>query len=494
MLTYNYEEEDRQASQAPEHQGASLALPQRQSQGDEEASVEEPWFPDLEDAIEANQQALAEHGQSNHALLRPEVLEGALGRAKNYWFYEQDLQKAAAALIHGIGQAQAFEDGNKRTAYHLGRIFLEANGLSHISPLDHDDEELADHLIGYGEKTHGMEDTASLFSNRHNSMQSFGRTAAIEIHDDAREELEKFWHKRPDLRQECKDKYGHDPIDAAEEYWHHGLWDEPEHHEIANEAGKNGYSLELAKRWEKQELAAAKKEANILDPIHDTLAPDVWDNPGDSNPTLKPQHAKWLKHEVLRVLAEGGYDNIEDHITLIITGSITTYQYSDRSDIDTSMFVNTNNFPEWSRAEMIGLFTEELDDKLLPGTTYPLQIFVQPDEIKPEMIFKPGLRSGYDLESQQWLVPPDRTRVADIERDMNDTYTYALETADKMDRLITYEPLKAVQYWHQLHRRRRNDQKAGKGDFAPSNIAYKFVVNRGLTTRLGEIMGKKIVL
>ena len=236
------------------------------------------------------------------------------------------------------------------------------------------------------------------------------------------------------------------------------------------------------------------KFANILDPIHDTLAPNVWDNPGDPEPIFKPQHAKWLKHECIKILNEGGYDGIEDAITLIITGSITTYQYSNRSDIDTSLFVDTNNFPEWSRAEMIGLFTENLDDVPLPGTTYPLQIFVQPDEIKPEMIFRPGLRSGYDLDSQQWLVPPDRTRVADIEKDMHDTYTYALETADKMDRLLTYEPLKAVQFWHQLHRRRARDQRSGKGDFAPSNVAYKFIVNRGITERLGEIMGKKIVL
>lgn len=236
------------------------------------------------------------------------------------------------------------------------------------------------------------------------------------------------------------------------------------------------------------------KFANILDPIHDTLAPEVWDNPGDPEPIFKPQHAKWLKHECIKILNEGGYEGIEDFITLIITGSITTYQYSERSDIDTSLFVDTKNFPEWSRAEMIGLFTEQLDDVPLPGTTYPLQIFVQPDEIKPEMIFKPGLRSGYDLDSQQWLVPPDRTRVADIEKDMHDTYTYALEVADKMDRLLTYEPLKAVQFWNQLHRRRARDQKSGKGDFAPSNVAYKFIVNRGITERLGEIMGRKIVL
>jgi hypothetical protein len=162
--------------------------------------------------------------------------------------------------------------------------------------------------------------------------------------------------------------------------------------------------------------------------------------------------------------------------------------------VDTSVFIDFAAMPEWSRAEMIGILVEELDDMTLPGTPYPIQAFVQPPDIKPEDIFQPGLRSGYLVEEGKWIVPPDRSRVADIEKDMHDTYTYALETADKMDRLLTYEPQKAVLFWHQLHRRRRRDQKDHKGDFAPSNIAYKFVVNRGLTERLEEIMGTKIAL
>lgn len=143
---------------------------------------------------------------------------------------------------------------------------------------------------------------------------------------------------------------------------------------------------------------------------------------------------------------------------------------------------------------MIGLMVTNLDGVALPGTPYPLQVFVVPREVKIADLYKPGLRSGYLIEEEQWIVPPDKSRVMDIEREMHDTYTYALQVADKMDRLIRYEPHKAVMYWNQLHNIRKRDQQAGKGDFAPSNIAYKFVVNRGLTEKLGEIMGKHIAL
>lgn len=237
-----------------------------------------------------------------------------------------------------------------------------------------------------------------------------------------------------------------------------------------------------------------RPQSNILDQVHSELTPLVWDNPADPEPVLKEPHREFIVQRIFEVLDGAGYEGMDRWLTLILTGSLTTYQYSDRSDVDTSLFINNELFPEWSRAEMIGQMVEGLDGVVLPGTPYPIQGFVQPSEIKPEDIFKPGLRSGYLVGENKWMIPPDKSRAHNIEQEMHDTYTYALETADKMDRLIKYEPDKAVLFWHQLHRRRSQDQKAGKGDFAPSNIAYKFIVNRGLTNELEKIMGTHIAL
>lgn len=285
----------------------------------------------------------------------------------------------------------------------------------------------------------------------------------------------------------------------VEPYWQSGNFggfvasDDPEHARAFLGGLKRGPHYDH--RISSQLISTGhKRMANILDPIHPGLPAQVWDDPKGEFPVFKPHHKDWLLKTAIGVLHKGGYEGIENYISFVVTGSIATYQYSPRSDVDTSVFIDFEQFPEWSRAEMIGLFVDELDGVKLPGTTYDLQLFVQPPEIKPEMIFQPGLRSGYLLDEDRWIVPPDRSRVHDIEKEMHDVYTYALETADKMERLITYEPQKAVMFWEQLHRRRRDDQRRHKGDFAPSNVAYKFVVNRGLTERLGEIMGKKIVL
>lgn len=51
------------------------------------------------------------------------------------------------------------------------------------------------------------------------------------------------------------------------------------------------------------------RASNILDPIHDTLAPEVWNNPGDPEPIFKPQHAKWLVSECVRIFHEAVLDD-----------------------------------------------------------------------------------------------------------------------------------------------------------------------------------------
>lgn len=366
-----------------------------------ESSTKEPFFPSLEDAVEANKASLAGWGQTNHSLLRPDVLEGALGRARNYYAYEGSLPKAAAALAHGVGQAQAFEDGNKRTAYWLAHHFLHENDLGHLTP--DDDEELADHIIGYGEGTHNMDDTAAMFEARNKRRQS-----------------------------------------------------------------------------------------NILDPVHDSLAPDVWDSPEAPEPTLKPDHLEWITSTITSVLDGAGYDGMDEWLSLVLTGSLTTYQYSQDSDCDISLFVNTDVFPEWSRAEMIALMVSKVDGTKLPGTQYPMQCFVVSPKITKEDLYKLGLRSGYDLSLDQWIVPPEKARIHDVEREMNEAYTIALESADKMEKLLRYEPDKAIMYWHQIHARRQRDMRRGKGDAAPSNIIYKMLAHRKLFPEISEVSGEYI--
>lgn len=230
---------------------------------------------------------------------------------------------------------------------------------------------------------------------------------------------------------------------------------------------------------------------NILDPIHDVLAPEVWDNAGDPRPHLKEDHRRWIMREIY-ALATEFEPNPDSWLTLVLTGSLTTYQYSHTSDCDVSLFVDPFKLPEWDRAKLIGLMVNHMDGTKLPGTPYEMQCFVVAKGIGTADLYQPGLRSGYNILTEQWIVPPDPSRSHDVEREQNADYVYALESADKMERLLRYEPSKAVQYWHQIHKRRQRDQRAGKGDYSQANVVYKFLANRGLFPGISEVSGEYI--
>jgi len=78
--------------------------------------------------------------------------------------------QTAALLAHGIAQAQAFVDGNRRTAYFATLAFLKANGYGYLSPKAGDDHTLARYLNQVVEdqasNTPGPEKFARLFSRR----------------------------------------------------------------------------------------------------------------------------------------------------------------------------------------------------------------------------------------------------------------------------------------------------------------------------------------
>jgi death on curing protein len=59
------------------------------------------------------------------------TVESALNRASNLDAYGNpppDVADLAAAYIYGIATSQGFSDGNKRTAWVIGRLFLAING------------------------------------------------------------------------------------------------------------------------------------------------------------------------------------------------------------------------------------------------------------------------------------------------------------------------------------------------------------------------------
>ena len=79
----------------------------------------------------------------------PGLVDSALASAKNAFFYGGgDIFDIAAAYAFHIAEAQAFNDGNKRTAIGASLTFLELNSVS-TTPSE---DELYDAMIDIAKK------------------------------------------------------------------------------------------------------------------------------------------------------------------------------------------------------------------------------------------------------------------------------------------------------------------------------------------------------
>jgi len=81
-------------------------------------------------AFAVHERQLAEHGGLS-GIKDQGLLESAVARPQNKHAYgEDDLCALAAAYAFGIARNHPFNDGNKRTAWVMARLFLRLNGVT----------------------------------------------------------------------------------------------------------------------------------------------------------------------------------------------------------------------------------------------------------------------------------------------------------------------------------------------------------------------------
>lgn len=220
------------------------------------------------------------------------------------------------------------------------------------------------------------------------------------------------------------------------------------------------------------------RESNILDPIKESLDPKIYDRPDKANPTVKPRVEKWVKKTIYNLLKSHGWKDPQKFFHLVLTGSLTTYQWSSKSDFDVSLFPDYMHIGDVVRADLISLMVEHLDGMKVPGTTHVLQCYVVPHDVTPDDLYKAGLRSAWDMDTSTWVVPPERNRAQDVYSSFPALIAIAKLSEDKMRLLMRYDPPSAKEYFKDIHKRRMMEMKEGKGDFSESNIIYKWLENR----------------
>lgn len=97
--------------------------------------MKEPSWIDEHVALAVHARMLDLHGGAP-GLRDGGLLQSALARPRHLFAYSErpDLIELAAAYIAGIVRNHPFVDGNKRTGFVVGVLFLETNGYSFTAP------------------------------------------------------------------------------------------------------------------------------------------------------------------------------------------------------------------------------------------------------------------------------------------------------------------------------------------------------------------------
>jgi death-on-curing protein len=121
--------------------------------------VREPEFLTPVIVAQLHADSLALFGGSD-GVRDPGLVDSALASARNTYLYGHgDLFDIAASYAFHIAQAQAFLDGNKRTAVAAALTFLKGNGVI----LKMDDTAIYEAMIAIAEKRMTKSDLAEAF-------------------------------------------------------------------------------------------------------------------------------------------------------------------------------------------------------------------------------------------------------------------------------------------------------------------------------------------
>lgn len=120
--------------------------------------MSDPRFLEVEQVEELHAESLTRFDGSAGIRDRG-ALESAVFSPQNVHFYMGgDLHDIAAAYVFHIAEAQAFIDGNKRTAISAALVFLESNGITTHTMT----APLYEAMIGIAERRLSKRDVAEL--------------------------------------------------------------------------------------------------------------------------------------------------------------------------------------------------------------------------------------------------------------------------------------------------------------------------------------------
>jgi len=138
----------------------------------------------------------------------------------------------------------------------------------------------------------------------------------------------------------------------------------------------------------------SKINESIIDIPKNSLDPSVFEFLDEGTPILHPA----IKLQIVKDVAA-----ISDIITVkdfYIVGSILTYQYNPRTDIDVLILVNKEDFSEILKSRAF-TFLKNINGRHAQGTTHPINYYIEQNEFNEDKYH--GI---YNVASERWVKEP----------------------------------------------------------------------------------------
>lgn len=225
--------------------------------------------------------------------------------------------------------------------------------------------------------------------------------------------------------------------------------------------------------------------------VKDTLNPKVWDSPNNvKKAKMKPEIKKGLldiAKEFIEFLDEDVF--VED---IILTGSLSNYNWSEYSDFDLHIIIDLEQFDDQGEIYLKLFSTKKLifnDKHNLTIKGYDVEVY--PQDLKEE-------HSGegqYSLMNEEWLVVPKKEKPPvnkpKLKLKINHWVEFVKKTLKDADEAsLKVSKTKIKNLTDKLRKFRQGGLEKG-GEFSNENLVYKYLRRSGLLDKVFNYQYKK---
>ena len=253
-----------------------------------------------------------------------------------------------------------------------------------------------------------------------------------------------------------------------------------------NQIKKNPRSWS-SKYWSRNNVSDVLKE--IVEPdvvdvsslqMHDTLSPFIWEN----DEKIKSDVRETLLLNAKRFIEFSDVENLKFN-DVILTGSMSNYNYNENSDLDVHIILDFNQISE--NKEFVGDFFKL--KKQLWTDKLPIQIKGHDVEMYFQDSAEPHHSSGtYSLIKNDWVRKPTK-KIINI-----DSADVQLKSADIMNSIDDLESNRNEKNFLKKHELLKNKIKKYRqtgldniGEFSVENLVFKVLRNTGYLEKMVEM-------